>query len=310
MLPRRTASRVTAAAAALSLIVLLSERQAAAQACCIAPGAAGVTRLGPHETALAGLDARAQTTTGSFDAAGRFRTSPRGTRDIGLEQNLFATVRVLERGQLSVTVPFVQTIRSTETLTAAGGGIGDIRGSARWDLVFADDAWPWPGLALVGGVSAPTGRPPERAGDPLAAGATGAGTTQGWAGFALEQTSGPWLAGANATVTARADRDVGPIRVSLAPRFAAGLVGARAWRSGHALSLAASWEVEDRASANGVVVAGSARRALRIVSALQLRLGDSARFVGSVYAIPPLPAISAGEGASLGLSLAIVHPWS
>ena len=297
-------------AVAVAVILSLPERQAAAQACCIAPGAAGVTRLAPHEAALAGIDARAQATTGSFDAAGRFRTSPRGTRDIGLEQSLFATVRVFERGQLSATVPFVQTVRSTETLTATGGGVGDIRGSVRWDVVFADDAWPWPGLALVGGVSAPTGRAPERAGDPLGAGSTGAGTTQGWAGFALEQTSGPWLAGANATVTARAERDIGPIRVSLAPRFAAGLVGARAWRSGHALSLAASWEIEDRASANGAIVPGSARRALRVVSALQLRLGENARFVGSVYAIPPLPAVTAGEGSTLGLSLALVHPWS
>lgn len=301
-----------AAIAAIAAAVTLSfaEREAFAQACCIAPGAAGITRLGPHETALAGVDARAQTTTGSFDSAGRFRTPPRGTHDLGLEQSLFATVRVLERGQVSATVPFVQTVRSTEATAATGGGVGDIRGSVRWDLVFADDAWPWPGLALVGGVSAPTGRPPERAGDALGAGATGAGTTQGWAGVALEQTSGPWLAGASATVTVRADRDVGPIRVSLPPRLTAGLVGARAWRSGHALSLATSWEVEDRASADGVVVPGSARRALRVVWALQLRLGESARFIGSVYAIPPVPVVTAGEGANFGLSLALVHPWS
>jgi hypothetical protein len=313
MLTRRTpAARTKALIAALTVAATLSiaERRASAQACCIAPGAAGVTRLAPHETALAGMDARAQTTTGTFDAAGRYRTAPQGTRDIGLEQSLFATVRVLERGQLSATVPFIQTVRSTEALTATGGGIGDVRGSVRWDLAFADDAWPWPGLALIGGVSAPTGRPPERAGDALGAGATGTGTTQGWAGVALEQTSGPWLAGANATVTVRPERDVGQIRVSSPPRFAAGLVGARAWRSGHALSLAASWEIEDRASGDGIVVPGSARRALRIVSALQLRLGESARFVGSVYAIPPLPAVTAGEGATLGLSLALVHPWS
>lgn len=309
---RRSWRREPAAGVAMAVAALLSfaDRAAFAQACCIAPGAAGLTRLGPHEVALAGVDARAQLTTGSFDVAGRFRTPPRGSRDIGLEQSLFATLRVLERGQISATVPFVQTVRSTETDAANGGGLGDVRGALRWDLLFADDVWPWPGLALIGGVSAPTGRPPERAGDALGAGATGAGTTQGWAGFALEQTSGPWLAGASATVTARAARDVGPHRVALSPRFTAGLVGARAWRSGHALSLATSWEIEDRASVDGVVAVGSARRALRVVSALQLRLGEGARFIGSVYAIPPVPAVTAGEGASVGLSLSLIHPWS
>lgn len=297
-------------AAVVAVMLSLPERQAHAQACCIAPGAAGVSRLGPHETALAGLDARAQTTTGTFDPAGRFRAPPPGTHDVGLEQRVFATVRVLERGQLSAMIPFVQTMRGTDALSAAGGGVGDVAGSVRWDLLFAEDAWPWPGLALVGGVSAPTGRAPERAGDPLGVGATGAGTTQGWAGFALERTSGPWLTGASAIVTARADRDVGPTRISLSPRFAAGLIGARAWRSGHALSLSASWEVEGRASRNGEVVPDSARRALRLVSALQLRLGEGARFIGSIYAVPPIPAVTAGEGSTLGLSLAIVHPWS
>lgn len=83
-----------------------------------------------------------------------------------------------------------------------------------------------------------------------------------------------------------------------------------AWRSGHALSLAAAWDVEDRAKADGVVVPGSARRALRLTSALQLHLGDAARLVVSVYGIPPVPAVTAGESATVGLSLAFIRPWS
>lgn len=302
------ASATTTAAALLALVTWQSS--ALAQACCIAPGAAGLTRLAPGERALAGLDARAQTTLGTFDARGAFHRQPQGTRDLGLEQSLFAAARVLDRGQISATLPFVQTLRTTDAASANGGGVGDVRVALRWDLAYADDAWPWPGLALVAGVSAPTGRAPERAGDVLGAGATGAGTTQGWGGVALEQTSGPWLYGASATVTMRAPRDIGPVRSTLAPRFTMALIGAHAWRSGVALSLATAFDVEDRAEANGAVVVGSARRSLRFTTAVQVRLGTDARLVSTIYALPPMPAMTAGESSTLGLSVALVHPWS
>lgn len=301
---RRRISRCSKALAVLGL-ALATEETAWAQACCVAPGAAGVTRLASEESALAGLDARAQTSVGTLDASGRYRSSR--TRDLALEQRLFGTIRVLSRGQVAATVPIVETVKGSETASAAGGGVGDVQLSTRWDLVYSGEAWP--GLALLAGVSAPTGRPAERAEDSLGAGATGTGTTQGWGGLAIERIRGPWLYGGSVLVTMRAPRDLGPVHSSLAPRFTTALMGAHAWTSGLAISLGTSWDVEDRARANGEVVSGSARRALRVTSALQVRLGDQARLVASIYTIPPLPAVTAGEASSVGISLAVVRPW-
>jgi hypothetical protein len=315
MRPRRsTSSEALRVALALTLAVpsllVADERSAAAQACCIAPGAAGAARLAPYETWLVGVDARAQSPVGTFDAAGRFRGQPAGARELGLEQSVFSTVRVLSRGQLTLTVPFVQTLRSAGGMSAAGGGVGDVRFAARWDLVHADDARPAPGLALVGGVIAPTGRPPEQASDALAAGATGTGAVQGWGGIALEQAWGPGLALATATVTVRAEREVGPTRAWLPPRVSTGLLGAYSWTSGIALAAGATYALVGRAVVDGAAVDGSARRSLTTTIALQLPAGEIGRIVTSVFVTPPLPAVNAGEAATVGVSIALIRPWS
>lgn len=306
---RRSRSGELALGAAFAALVALASGRAHAQACCVAPGVAGVTRLAPGEAALVGLDARAETAVGRFDAAGRFARSAPGTRDLSLEQDVFGAVRLLPRVEASVAVPFLWNLRSTEAMSASGAGLGDVRATSRVTLVHADEVRPWPGVALTLGLSAPTGRPPESASDALGAGATGTGTTQGWAGVTLEQTTGPWLFGGSALITGRAPRAVGDARVALAPRFTSGLLAAHAFRSGAALALGVSWDVEDRATIDGVVIAGSARRALRITTGLQLRLGDQARFVASLASVPTIPVVTAGEAATFGLSLSVVHPW-
>ena len=163
---------------------------------------------------------------------------------------------------------------------------------------------------MIAGASAPTGTPPEKANDVLAAGATGTGAVQGWGGLSLEQAWGPWLALATTTVTVRAEREVGATRSALPPRFSAGLLGAHAWKSGIALAAGASYALEGRATVDGITVAGSARRALTTTVALQIPAGDLGRIVTTVFATPPLPGVSAGEAAPVGLSVALIRPWS
>ena len=297
-------------AAAIAVASSLVAERAHAQACCIAPGVAGVTRLAPGETALVGVDSRAETALGRLDAAGKFVRNAPGSRDLSLQQDVFAALRVVPRVEVSAAVPFLWNYRSTDATSSTGAGIGDVRVASRITLAHADDVRPWPGVALTIGLSAPTGRPPESASDPLGAGATGTGTTQGWGGVALEQTTGPWLLGANALVVARAPRDVGDSRLSLSPRFTSSLLAAYAFRSGAALALGTSWDVEDRASIDGRIVPGSARRALRVTAGLQLRLGEQARLVMSATTVPPVPVVTAGESSTFGLSISLVHPWS
>lgn len=306
---RRRRSRFAEIALALACSIAF-ERAAHAQACCVAPSTTGLGRLAPYEATLTGIEARGAATYGSFDPGGRLRAAPGGTHDVALEQNLFASARFLARGQGTVTVPFVQTLRGAGGATSFGGGLGDVRLAARWDAVHAEDARPWPGVALLAGVSMPTGTPPERATNALATDATGLGTTQGWAGAAFEEVRGPWLAAVSGIVTVRADRTTSGVTTSLPPRFSAGLVGAHAWTSGFVLSLGAAYAIEGDASLDGARVPNTARRALQLNSALQAPLGGGTRLVFAAFATPPLAMITAGEGASAGLSLALVVPWS
>jgi hypothetical protein len=277
------------------LVLLASEKPAHAHGCCVAPGAQGAARLAPYETALFGVEARAHASYGSFGSDGRLSSSG---RDLGMEQSLFATARWLEKGQLTLGVPFLQTWRGAGALSSSGGGVGDVRLSARWEL-----GW----LSLLGGVVLPTGTPPERAGDALGAGATGTGAAQGWAGLGVEHWIGFWVLGGSATVAARADRDVMGLRSSLAPRLSASAYGGRAFGSTAVMALALTYAFEGDASIDGQRVPGTSRRLALASLALQLRLNDEMRLVSTVFAHPPIPSVNAGEPAFGGASLALIY---
>jgi hypothetical protein len=291
-------------------LLFAGEQAAHAQACCVAPSTTGVGRLASYESVLGGVEARGAAMYGSFAPDGRLSGKSAGSHDVVLEQSLFATGRFLSRGQATLAVPFVETLRGSAGATSAGGGLGDIRLSARWDLVYAEQARPLPGVALIGGGSMPTGVAPESATNTLATDATGLGTTQGWAGAAFEEANGPWMLVASGLVSMRAERRVADHTASLPPRITAGLVGGHAWHSGFVLSLGASYSVEGPASLDGQRIPDTSRRALQLVLAVQAPLPNGARLVVSTFAHPPIAEVTAGETATTGVSLALVVPWN
>jgi hypothetical protein len=300
---RRAALAVLACASILAMT-----RGARAQACCVAPGTVGPARLARQEVLLVGVEARARWAYGSLDGGGAFRTPPKGAYDVALEQDLFVTGRLLRRGQLTATLPFVETLRGTSASSSSGGGLGDVRAAARWDLLFPEEVRWVPGIAVLAGGSLPTGVPAERASDALATGATGTGTASGWVGLGVEQTTGPWLFGGLGQIAFRADRTVDGMHSSLPPRFLAGIYGAWATKHHVALSLSASYSAEGDASVDGREVPGTARRVLQLGTGLQIPLGDAGRIIVSATFHPPFEVVSAGEPTYLGLSLALVHP--
>lgn len=307
---RRRRSKFAEVGLALFALLVSKEGLAHAQACCVAPSTTGVGRLAMYESVLAGVEVRGAAMYGSFAPDGRFSGRSAGTHDVVLEQSIFATSRFLSRGQATIAVPFVETLRGAGGATSAGGGLGDVRLSARWDLVRAEDVKPAPGFAVLAGGSMPTGVAPERATNVLATDATGLGTTQGWAGVALEEATGPWLFVASGLVSLRADRRIGERTASLPPRFTAALVGAHAWHSGFVLSLGGSYSLEGDASLDDTRVPDTARRALQVMLAVQAPLPNGARLVMGAFANPPLAEITAGETATTGVSLALVVPWN
>ena len=148
-------------------------------------------------------------------------------------------------------------VHSRRTAECFGGGVGDVNASVRWDFVVAGESQWVPGIALLAGVSFPSGKAPEQATPPLAVDATGLGAFQGTAALALEQTFGPWLVNATAMVAERAPHGGEQLGAQVT------LLGAGAYTFANdmALALSASYAFEGGATASdGSTIPMSSRR--------------------------------------------------
>ena len=181
----------------VGLLLTSMPARAFAQACCAGGSVITPARLGMHEDWLVGLQAKAGSVVGSYDLGGHYAPQRSGNTELDFEQDLFAATRLLRRGQLALLVPLVETRRATPQLGAQfGGGVGDVNASARYEIVMAGESHLVPGIALLAGITLPTGRPPESATPPLQSNATGIGAYQINAALAVEQAYGPWLVNA------------------------------------------------------------------------------------------------------------------
>ncbi|MBK6460451.1 MAG: transporter [Myxococcales bacterium] len=279
-----------------------------AQACCAGTGAVTPARLALHEDAAAGLQLRAATVVGSHSASAEYVPAPPGAGEVDLEQSLYGAVRVLRRGQLGALLPLVQTFRTTPTRSEAGGGLGDINVSARYDFLRARESALVPGIAALAGVTLPTGRSAEAATKPFATDATGLGAVQVTGGVALEQSVGSWLFGASALLALRAPREVGavtPVTLSLAPQYSALLSAAYAFDSGAAVALSTLFTFEGDASVNGATARESARRWIVASASLAWPVTDQLSVLGSVSLNPPISSLGMNQTTTLGATLGI-----
>lgn len=171
--------------------LLALEERAWAQACCV--GASGLTPgwLTNHERALIGAQLRLSETWDTYPAKGSFYSrSPE--HDTRIETSLFATYRFqpwLPRFQVSAFMP-VQTVRrrslgGTDTRTS----FGDLTVVGRYDFIRAGESW-IPGIAVLAGTQAPTGRSSDEGTSNLAADVNGIGTWEINGGVSIEQTFG------------------------------------------------------------------------------------------------------------------------
>ena len=168
----------------LGLLLACVPARAWAQACCAGGSAVTPGRLEVHEDALVGVQLKASSMIGSYDTGGAFAVPGAGEAEQDFEEDLIGAVRVLRRGQVALLVPFAET-RRADSLDGGqiGGGVGDINVSARYDFVVAGESRSVPGIALLGGITFPTGKPTEQATPPLQVDATGIGAYQANAGF-------------------------------------------------------------------------------------------------------------------------------
>jgi hypothetical protein len=265
-------------------------------------------RLEPHEAALVGAELRAGGELGSYETSGRYFGNSPGATEFDFEEDLFGAVRFLRRGQFALLVPFVETQRQNQRDGGRlGGGVGDINASVRYDFLLAGESRYVPGVALLGGVTLPTGKPPESATPPLAVDATGIGAWQANVALALEQIYGPWLVNATGIVakrTARFGQTLGTQVTLLA-------AGAYTFDNDAALALSASYAFEgDATASDGTAVPDSSKRLTTLSLSLLWPLGDWWRLFGGLYVEPPISGFGSNQPSVSGLTVTVIRSWS
>jgi len=305
---RRRSTSLEAGALLLGAAVWGAPSRARAQACCASGSAVTPGRLELHETALLGAQLRASTILGSYDTGGRYVPSPSGDGELDFEEDLFGAVRVLRRGQVALLVPLVETRRETPQDGAhAGGGIGDVNASVRYDFVLAGESRVVPGVALLAGVTLPTGTAVDAASAPLAVDATGIGAWQVNAALALEQTFGPWLVNATAMAAKRTPR----FGETLGTQWTFLAAGAYSFDDGAAAALSLSYAFEGDATASGGAdVPASSKRVTMLTLSGLWPLTDEWRLLGGAFLDPPVRALGSNQPAAAGLTFAVIRSWS
>jgi hypothetical protein len=308
--PSKSSSALLCVAFAAALLAWPAS--AYAQACCAGSSALTPGRLALHEDALVGLQTRTGFGFGSFGNDGSFASFPKDTSELDLEQDLFGAVRVLDRGQVALLVPLVEARRATPTNSAeTGGGIGDVNLSARYDFTLAGASTILPGIAVLAGVTLPTGRPPESAKTVLAVDATGVGALQANLGLALEQSFGPWLVNATGIVAKRFPYTANGIHEALAPQVTMLAAVAYTFPNEDALALLASYTVEGDPTVDGVATSGSARRTPLVGLSGVLPIGDTWRALGGVSVNPPIAPLGLNlPNAAVTFTVTVLRSWS
>gem|GEM_PF-725823 len=301
-------------AASVVTSTLLVAPLARAQACCAGTGAVTPGRLDLHETALVGIEAKESVILGSYERDGRYVSSPAGANELDSEQDAFGAVRLLERAQIAILLPFDETWRSSLGTSELGGGIGDFNASARYDFTTAGASRAIPGLAALAGLTLPTGKPPDAPGvGTLATGATGIGAYQFNAGLAVEQAFGPWLVDATGLGALRSARTVGTgpsaVHERLAPQWTVLAAVARTFANDSAVAVSVSYIFEGNAILDGADTPGTSHRLLTLSLSGVLPLSDVCRLQGAVFQNPPIGQFGQNQTAGVGLSLSLVRSW-
>ncbi len=293
-----------------AILLVFCSSGAFAQACCSGGQAVAPIRLGDLERAAAGLVLRQVGGLGSVDATGKWQAAGAGNREIDLEQDLLAAVRVSRRVQVALTVPWLETARVVPGVPwATGQGLGDVDLAARADVLRLDDARPWPALAVVAGVTMPTGRAADQAKAPLATDVTGTGTWQLRAAVVLERQWQPWLVQLAGVATWAAPRQVGDLRAQQGMSGTATAAVVRELPADLYGSLAVTWLGAGASTLNGQVLAESQRSQWSAGTTLLWQATAVLRLHAGLTAQLPLPGLSQNATVTFGGVLGAVYVW-
>lgn len=268
-------------------------------------------RLAMHEDALVGIELRAAHVYGGFDSKGSFQIATPGSSEQDVEQRLIGAWRIpaVDRMQLALLVPWLETRRAVRGVSEVGTGLGDVNVGARYDVLNLDEKVHVPGIALLAGVTLPTGRAPEASARPLASDATGIGALQATVGLAAETSAGAWSFTLTGLVAKRAPRHVAGIRTVLAAQGSVLLAAAYTFASERILFASASYAWEGDADVEGQRVPWSARRIPVVGLGALAPLSRHVRIQGSLSVTPPFALLGSNQPASLALAATALYAW-
>jgi len=307
--PRSRCSDLVAGGVAAAIVAAVPAGTAQAQACCAGATATTPGRLGLRDDALVGFLSRGNAIFGSFDESGRFAPSAPHAVEVDLEQDLFVSLRVLGRGQLSILTPFLETRRLSRRIAEFGGGVGDLNVSGRYDFLLDGQSRYFPGVALLAGVTFPTGVAPDNAFKPLATDSTGTGVVQGNVGLALEQSAGDWLFDVSGLLAIRAPRSIHGVEENGVLQWTA--LGSVSWTVNPkwTAALSLSYVAEGDAVIDGRPIAQTGRRTPNISLSAGHALTKEWRLQSGVFFNPPIPFLGQNQPASAGLSWTLLYGW-
>ncbi len=297
-----------AAAALFGAAVCLLAARSHAQACCTSTSTIFPARLQDSENALVGFRAGAALVYGSFDDQRVLHGQPAGASEVDFAQALLVTARAGNQPvQFSVAVPFAETLRSAGGVNDAGGGLGDLQVSMRWDVFHAGKDPIVPGIAPLLSITVPSGTAADAAKNALGADATGLGALQLGVGVAFEQLFGRTLFALATTAQFHAARDVAGVHSQLGPDLAATLGVSYTFRNGWALGGAFTYTNSFDTIIDGQDVANTARALSQFAITGAIPLRSDMRVLGSVFFAPPISSVGQNEAATVGLALTLIY---
>ena len=252
-------------AVALLLALLLLSRQARAAACCLSATSFGVGRLLVWEDFAIGLSLGHARVLGEWDAQGNLHFNPPGYSEGITRAQLWMILRLHERVQAQAWAPVLVNDRWSDDQHQIAGGLGDVGGAVRVELVPIGAFKNLPSLAMTLGGAFPTGERVEQTSPPLFAGATGLGACAGSVGLESEYAFLPWFVRLEFRLTGYLSfrrSDTGQ-REQYGPLVQTTLsAGREAFTNQIVIALALHGEWQDRVEFNGTSVPDSRARAL------------------------------------------------
>jgi hypothetical protein len=300
---------ILAGALVVAAGVAARPRPAAAQACCVGTGLVTPARLRTFEDRAMGVQMRARSVMGAFGPSGGYATSGAGNRELGFEEDLFGAFRLGRRFQIGLWAPFIQTSRVQPGVSGFGGGLGDVAANLRFEAVDAGTHGYWPGVAIIAGLSFPTGTPMDEAGDPLSTGGTGTGSYEGNVGLALEEIVGQGFVSLSGWVSKRSARAAQGVEQSFAPSVSGLLAGGYTFGHDRTVGAFASFVRRgDGRDANGALP-NSGIGLATAGAALALPFWDSWRLQTTLFSDLPIPGWGRNQTVGFGGTVAIIRFW-